>query len=112
MAEQEGDEQRFAPANSDLGARESFVCSGEQQQQWRGAQGVGFLYPEKEHWVVRWNRPAHSGDEHHAEPMQMEGVRRGEGRRSIFPRAVQEKRMRGRSAVQQSKRREAKGPTC
>ena len=28
---------------------------------------------------VRWNRPAHTGDERLVEPMQTEGVRRGEG---------------------------------
>ena len=41
-AKQEGDEQRFAPMNSDLGARERFVCSSEQQQQWQELKGWAF----------------------------------------------------------------------
>ena len=45
-AEQAGDEQGSVPQNSDLRAGESFVCSGEQQHQWRGAQGVGFISSE------------------------------------------------------------------
>ena len=45
-AEQAGDEQGSVPENSDLRAGESFVCSGEQQHEWRGAQGVGFISSE------------------------------------------------------------------
>jgi len=67
-----------APENSDLRVGESFVCflvsSGD-----NGEEREGFFIAREGTLVVRWNRPARIGDEHHAEPMQTEGVRRGEG---------------------------------
>ena len=86
------------------------MCSGEQQRQRRGVQG-GFIAREGT-LLVRWNRPAHIGDKCHAEPMQMEGVRRGEGRRENIHAQHRENARAGEAwetPVQRSKRWENRG---